>query len=812
MTLQEMRLGNRVRTQRPGTGLKPGRARNRLVAGLAVGAGVAMSLQAPPAHSQTGQPIPCAEVGQPLVQIPELRSQGKKLRGTVVLTNGMQRMNLQAAGATPCREQDVRQFRGVNAVAPDYPGMPPGGVLAPGQFADPVPGPTLRARVGDLVQLTFLNQISTGGFWKTLDRGERNEGCDPNPSAPYPGPDQFPDCFHGSSTGNIHFHGTHTSPSTTGDNIFIEVRPSIRGQDDQPVVTEASVRGPFEEFFGNCERELDTSPVTQWPRVWSDLPASWTTEQERLLKQYDSSIVNKLWPVDQAQIRAGAWPQYYIGAFPYCFRLPEYVSDTPPPTQASRPVSHVMASHTAAMTSAVPDVRRSLQMGQAPGLHWYHAHKHGSTTINVANGMTGAFVIEGQYDDDLNRFYGTDWSRRQPIMVINQLGTVPNLFAGGGPGAMPFSVNGRLQPKVTMRPGEVQLWRIANTSSRSGAFIVGFSANTSVDPASAGFSWKQIAQDGVQFSSASYTAAGNANPQILLASGNRADLLVKAPANPSGQAQVFNLLVRDAVNGTQTVKNTAVALLTVQVEPGPSVTGRQAEFIGGADYPKFPAFLADIPAEDVKTRKTVTFATGRTTTPPPVFNPNNPPPPFNMHSIDGRSFDGNVGQVVLLNTVEEWKIENRTIGPQIDHPFHIHINPFQIVEVFDPRQTVTNASNQTVPKYVFSKTPTPDPAQCYLDPSDPDTWRDCHNDPNATRIWWDVFPIPAGVNKDPQGNPIIDPKTGKQVVVPGYFRMRSRFVDYTGQYVIHCHILAHEDRGMMTIVQVVPFTTAYSHQ
>jgi FtsP/CotA-like multicopper oxidase with cupredoxin domain len=49
-------------------------------------------------------------------------------------------------------------------------------------------------------------------------------------------------------------------------------------------------------------------------------------------------------------------------------------------------------------------------------------------------------------------------------------------------------------------------------------------------------------------------------------------------------------------------------------------------------------------------------------------------------------------------------------------------------------------------------------------------------------------------------------------VVPGYFKMRSRFVDYAGRYVIHCHILAHEDRGMMTIVQVVPFATAYSHK
>jgi len=47
--------------------------------------------------------------------------------------------------------------------------------------------------------------------------------------------------------------------------------------------------------------------------------------------------------------------------------------------------------------------------------------------------------------------------------------------------------------------------------------------------------------------------------------------------------------------------------------------------------------------------------------------------------------------------------------------------------------------------------------------------------------------------------------------VPGYFKMRSRFVDYPGFYVLHCHILAHEDRGMMTIVEVTPVRTPYSH-
>ena len=49
--------------------------------------------------------------------------------------------------------------------------------------------------------------------------------------------------------------------------------------------------------------------------------------------------------------------------------------------------------------TGLPVDKPSPIMGQSPGTHWYHAHKHGSTAINVANGMTGAFIIEGDYDD-----------------------------------------------------------------------------------------------------------------------------------------------------------------------------------------------------------------------------------------------------------------------------------------------------------------------------------------------------------------------------------------------------------------------------
>ena len=41
------------------------------------------------------------------------------------------------------------------------------------------------------------------------------------------------------------------------------------------------------------------------------------------------------------------------------------------------------------------------------------------------------------------------------------------------------------------------------------------------------------------------------------------------------------------------------------------------------------------------------------------------------------------------------------------------------------------------------------------------------------------------------------PKNGGTVVI------RNRFEDFTGHFVFHCHILGHEDAGMMQTVQVL---------
>ena len=78
-------------------------------------------------------------------------------------------------------------------------------------------------------------------------------------------------------------------------------------------------------------------------------------------------------------------------------------------------------------------------MGQSPGTMWYHAHKHGSTAIDVSNGMVGAFIIEDnspQGYDGLHQGFlleaehritagqeghpSTHWPIKQTVMVVNQ--------------------------------------------------------------------------------------------------------------------------------------------------------------------------------------------------------------------------------------------------------------------------------------------------------------------------------------------------------------------------------------------------------
>jgi FtsP/CotA-like multicopper oxidase with cupredoxin domain len=795
--------------------------------------------------------------GAPLPAIPEISAGADGvLNGTLYTVSEQVKMTTKGTGSTPvCYPQWVRAYR---------PDAPKSWNPSASQLFDPMPGPTLRARVGQMVELTFLNSIDANKF-PNADKG----GCDETNVYPGKTGDTYPGCFAGSVFTNVHYHGTHTSPSTTADNVFLNIKPSPRNPkaNNAPIVTAESVKLTFGQFFADCEKQLkDATGPKIWPRKWQDLRPDLQSQLMDLVKKYG---LKGWYEANQNLIADGHWPQYYVGAFPYCFKIPEHTGGTTSTTSGDVRTPHTHGAGTAEVDEAAAP-SRPLLMGQAPGTHWYHAHKHGSTTVNVLNGMTGAFIIEGSYDDDINAYYGEGWTRKQPVMVIQQLGSGPSLLTGGGGGGGPeFSVNSRLRPVVTMAGSSVQMWRIVNSSSRAGTFFIAPAANT--------LQWRQLAQDGVQLKPEIYgNDAISLNRPFLLASGNRADLLVKAPPYDANGANTYDVFVYNTIDPSdhppQKPNVTPLTLLTVKV----TADGPPMDFIPVDKAPRFPEFLRDIKDEEITGTKILKFASS----PLPGVPPG--PPPASVQTIDGKKFDGEVGAVVELNHAEEWKIVNETYPPatnnQISHPFHIHINPFQVTEVFDPnaplyampgRGTVSTSTVQdklftvtgdgtsftadvkigdaiwiydpkgqvanapgvvtsiisdteltvdanakgnltggtyqiAVPQYTIDRA-TARPGQCILNPADPQTWKPCTvTVPAQNRIWWDVFSIPSGHTFYSA-----DGKT--KVNIPGYFKMRSRFVDYPGYFVLHCHILAHEDRGMMTVVEVAPIQTPYSH-
>ena len=116
-----------------------------------------------------------------------------------------------------------------------------------------------------------------------------------------------------------------------------------------------------------------------------------------------------------------------------------------------------------------------------PGTFWYHPHSHGATHDQVASGLAGFLIVEGDVDDAINEaMTGTripdvtipagPYDYRERLMMIQRV-EVSSLNIDAGPRRMqarlppPTVVNGQFSPTVmTMRPGAVERWRVLNAS------------------------------------------------------------------------------------------------------------------------------------------------------------------------------------------------------------------------------------------------------------------------------------------------------------------------------------------------------------
>lgn len=668
------------------------------------------------------------------------------------------------SAATPtntpvCGSFKLRAYEGFSGTTTD----PKNRVTKVGVFN---PGPTFRAAVGDVLQVALLNHVSPQDFPetadKTCDETRSNTGTPiyPGQAPKPPCPDYPPDCFRGSNTTNVHWHGTHVSPNAFSDNVLVEVVPDLK-----------STAADCQPWFPIACQDYPN------PQAWKHLKAETQEELNKLFQKNlqclekldaaqpeknDTTLHKRQAQQNQHLIEYDEFPQYWCGCFPYCIRPPKYVPPVIPPPEACPPQ---------------PEPKFKYVMGQAPGTHWYHAHKHGSTSIQSLNGMAGALILTADdYDGKLTQ---TMKGVEEKVLVLQQFQVQPNMERTGGvngassaPANSPgILVNGQLQPQITMRTNEVQWWRIINGSiegGKSGSFVCSFwgpGANNAGTPV-----FYQIAQDGVQFNWNNYkTQLENPPTNFILAPGNRVDLLVRAPS-ASGAKLAFGVYIPNTTPPS-TPRPTNI-LATINVISGTG-TYNQTWPKTESEYPKQPEFLHDInEVSECRSLKYQMSANGA----PPLIN--------------GRRFEeGRVDEAMLLDTRQEWTIKNYSTKGNALHPFHIHVNPFQVLEIFDP--TLSLGAAFGVGKAAsfgdWSKVHSPDPnLQPFILP--------------APWVWWDTFPLPLATT-DSHGT-----------VVPGYIKFRTHFADFAGKFVNHCHILAHEDRGMMQLIEVVDNKTVVQHR
>src|SRR5205085_3358688 len=98
------------------------------------------------------------------------------------------------------------------------------------------------------------------------------------------------------------------------------------------------------------------------------------------------------------------------------------------------------------------------------GTYWYHPHHHGSADVQVASGMAGAIIVEGDFAD-----VPEIAQARERVMLLTQvvfdafymIEDFGTLFPETSTRFL--AINGQRRPTIDMRPGEVQRWRLVGS-------------------------------------------------------------------------------------------------------------------------------------------------------------------------------------------------------------------------------------------------------------------------------------------------------------------------------------------------------------
>ncbi len=237
---------------------------------------------------------------------------------------------------------------------------------------------------------------------------------------------------------------------------------------------------------------------------------------------------------------------------------------------------------------------------------------------------------------------------RPAVIFAQDIYTGFNLPPNPPPKTSRTLINGQLVPVITMRPGEIQRWRMIHAG-----------LNTSIHVHLEDHTLTAIALDGIPLKKMHTLTRAELEPAY------RIDVLVKASLTP-GTYCLYNEVgnAQTAFRGA-TVQAHMLAKVVVEGEKGDMPMPNPAKmtaWVTDLIDKKHPQ-LKDIDEKTITGKRTVTF----------------------RHEglwkffVDGKTFNENrIDQTIQLGAVEEW-----TLTSELDsHPFHIHVNPFQVQASF----------------------------------------------------------------------------------------------------------------------------------
>ncbi|HEX3216177.1 MAG TPA: multicopper oxidase domain-containing protein, partial [Aestuariivirgaceae bacterium] len=536
---------------------------------------------------------------------------------------------------------------------------------------------------------------------------------------------------------NLHIHGVHVSPKGNSDNVMLHIAPGMANT----YVYDIPTNMPQGAYWYHSHLHTLTTSQTYYGlagllaigRTDGNIPLVTANRIpiRNMVLQYNYVFDRK---GGLAQLNNANWPQFV--------------------STLAAPKGSELADGRYSPSLAPVNFAQS-KIGERAFTVWY------SGALSIHN-VRGLFQF---IPSNLQQFTPLDGKAENGVAADPALSDAQR--------DVQFTVNGLFQPVVKSKPGQTEIWVLANVSDIAYMNVQLTETATGRHPRIA-----IIGQDGNPYPAVHYPVTEDGT-RLLIPPASRfaiavtmppkGDLVLEMPPRGGGARTITAPGVLYTNNGSDTppgvlgtlsVLPSAVSyadgffVFPTQVLARATPTagkGRTTPFKEGQELKTYTAFV-DVSKVKPDVEREMVISGGFLNDMASKSDPKS----F-VYGFAGTAFPNVPLIQPRLGSVEEWTFINNNND---EHPIHVHVNDFQTVAYDDPTIGLKTG---------------------------PEMW----GEDNAN--------VPA---------PTLGPE--ESVIQPGRLSMRTRFEDYTGIFVLHCHRLNHEDNGLMAVINVIPAQSTYA--